>query len=47
MKMYFHGGYKEVILFEQWKIDSLGGLLWSMLAIFILAAAYEALKYFR
>ena len=27
MKMYFHGGYTEVILFDSWRIDSLGGLI--------------------
>ncbi|XP_053694097.1 high affinity copper uptake protein 1 isoform X2 [Sabethes cyaneus] len=47
MSMAFHGGYNETILFEQWKIDSLGGLLWSMLLIFIMAACYEGLKYYR
>ncbi|XP_058062675.1 high affinity copper uptake protein 1 isoform X1 [Anopheles bellator] len=47
MSMSFHGGYDETILFEQWKIDSLGGLLWSMLAIFVMAALYEGLKYYR
>lgn len=47
MSMSFHGGYNETILFEQWKIDSLSGLLWSMLLIFIMAALYEGLKYYR
>uniref|UniRef100_A0A182PNB9 Copper transport protein n=1 Tax=Anopheles epiroticus TaxID=199890 RepID=A0A182PNB9_9DIPT len=47
MSMSFHGGYDETILFEQWKIDSLGGLLWSMLLIFVMAALYEGLKYYR
>ncbi|XP_049531440.1 high affinity copper uptake protein 1 isoform X2 [Anopheles darlingi] len=47
MSMSFHGGYVETILFEQWKIDSLSGLLWSMLAIFIMATLYEGLKYYR
>ncbi|XP_050084946.1 high affinity copper uptake protein 1 isoform X1 [Anopheles aquasalis] len=47
MSMSFHGGYDETILFEQWKIDSLSGLLWSMLAIFIMATLYEGLKYYR
>lgn len=47
MSMAFHGGYNETILFEQWKIDSLAGLLWSMLLIFIMAALYEGLKYYR
>lgn len=47
MSMAFHGGYNETILFEQWKIDSLSGLLWSMLLIFVMAALYEGLKYYR
>uniref|UniRef100_A0A182M4W1 Copper transport protein n=1 Tax=Anopheles culicifacies TaxID=139723 RepID=A0A182M4W1_9DIPT len=47
MSMSFHGGYDETILFEQWKIGSLGGLLWSMLLIFVMAALYEGLKYYR
>lgn len=47
MSMSFHGGYDETILFEQWKIDSVGGLLWSMLVIFVMAALYEGLKYYR
>uniref|UniRef100_A0A8D8NHH5 Copper transport protein n=1 Tax=Culex pipiens TaxID=7175 RepID=A0A8D8NHH5_CULPI len=47
MSMAFHGGYNETILFEQWKIDSLAGLLWSMLLIFAMAALYEGLKYYR
>lgn len=47
MSMAFHGGYNETILFEQWKIDSLAGLLWSMLLIFVMAALYEGLKYYR
>lgn len=47
MSMAFHGGYNETILFEQWKIDSLSGLLWSMLVIFVMAALYEGLKYYR
>ncbi|XP_055549732.1 high affinity copper uptake protein 1 isoform X2 [Wyeomyia smithii] len=47
MSMAFHGGYNETILFDQWKIDSLSGLLWSMLVIFIMAASYEGLKYYR
>ncbi|XP_055644491.1 high affinity copper uptake protein 1 isoform X2 [Toxorhynchites rutilus septentrionalis] len=47
MSMAFHGGCNETILFEQWKIDSPLGLLWSMLLIFIMAALYEGLKYYR
>uniref|UniRef100_A0A1I8ASY3 Copper transport protein n=1 Tax=Steinernema glaseri TaxID=37863 RepID=A0A1I8ASY3_9BILA len=47
MKMWFHGGYSEVILFDFWKIDSLYGLILSCVIIFIMAAAYEGLKWFR
>jgi len=34
MMMYFHGGYTEVILFDFWRIDSVGGLVGSMFACF-------------
>lgn len=43
----FHFGYKEVILFDQWSIDSIGGLIASMLVIAAAAACYEGLKYYR
>lgn len=47
MSMSFHGGYNETILFDFWKISSLSGLIWSMLAIFLVAGLYEGLKYYR
>ena len=47
MKMYFHFGYNEVILFDFWRIDSVGGLIGSMIACFILAFGYEALRFYR
>lgn len=47
MSMAFHGGYNETILFDFWKISSLSGLIWSMIAIFLVAAMYEGLKYYR
>jgi len=47
MKMYFHGGYTEVILFDSWRIDSLGGLIGSMVACFFLGILYEGLKFAR
>ena len=47
MKMYFHTGYEETILFEDWKISTVGGLIGSMIGIFIMAALYEGLKYYR
>ncbi|VDK80650.1 unnamed protein product [Onchocerca ochengi] len=47
MKMWFHSGYREIILFEFWQIDSLYGLLFSCLLIFIMACFYEWIKWFR
>ncbi|TRY74947.1 hypothetical protein TCAL_01265 [Tigriopus californicus] len=47
MKMYFHGGYEEVILFDFWRISTIWGLLGSMVAVFILSVAYEGIKLLR
>ncbi|XP_076228158.1 copper transporter 1A isoform X2 [Nomia melanderi] len=47
MSMTFHGGYCENVLFESWKISSVGGLVGSMIGIMIMAALYEGLKYYR
>ena len=47
MKMYFHGGYNEVILFDFWRINSIGGLVGSMVGCFLLAVFYEGLKFYR
>lgn len=47
MSMTFHGGYCEYVLFESWKISSVGGLVGSMIGIMIMAALYEGLKYYR
>ncbi|XP_008555745.1 high affinity copper uptake protein 1 isoform X2 [Microplitis demolitor] len=47
MMMYFHFGYDETILFESWKISTMGGLIGSMIGIIIMAALYEGLKYYR
>ena len=47
MKMYFHGGYNEVILFDFWRISTLGGLIGSMIGCFILGILYEGLKFLR
>ncbi|XP_014602824.1 PREDICTED: high affinity copper uptake protein 1 isoform X2 [Polistes canadensis] len=47
MSMVFHGGYCETILFESWKITSVGGLVGSMIGIMIMATLYEGLKYYR
>ncbi|VDK44171.1 unnamed protein product [Anisakis simplex] len=47
MKMWFHGGYDEVILFDFWRINSLSGLILSCLLIFAMASLYEGIKWFR
>ncbi|XP_076232358.1 copper transporter 1A isoform X2 [Calliopsis andreniformis] len=47
MSMTFHGGYCENVLFESWKISSVGSLIGSMIGIMIMAALYEGLKYYR
>lgn len=47
MKMYFHGGYEEVILFDFWRINTIWGLIGSMVAVFILSVAYEGIKLLR
>lgn len=47
MKMYFHGGTNEQILFDFWMTESLGLFLLSCLALFILAFSYEGLKLLR
>ncbi|XP_034951025.1 high affinity copper uptake protein 1 isoform X2 [Chelonus insularis] len=47
MIMYFHSGCSETILFKQWQISSVGGLIGSMIGIIIMAALYEGLKYYR
>uniref|UniRef100_A0A7E4UMZ6 Copper transport protein n=1 Tax=Panagrellus redivivus TaxID=6233 RepID=A0A7E4UMZ6_PANRE len=47
MKMYFHFGFKEVILFNFWEIDSFFGMLLSFIVIFALGALYEGLKTVR
>jgi len=47
MSTFFHTGCDETILFEFWKIDSIGGLLGSMIGIFLMAMLYEGLKVLR
>ncbi|XP_030386668.1 high affinity copper uptake protein 1 isoform X2 [Scaptodrosophila lebanonensis] len=47
MSMAFHFGYNETILFSWWHIETVGGLIGSMIAIFLLALLYEGLKYYR
>uniref|UniRef100_A0A915PP90 Copper transport protein n=1 Tax=Setaria digitata TaxID=48799 RepID=A0A915PP90_9BILA len=47
MKMWFHFGCRETILFEFWQINSLHGLLLSCLVIFLMGCLYEWIKWFR
>ena len=47
LQMYFHFGCDETVLFEWWKISDVGGLIGSMIGIYILAVLYEGLKYAR
>ncbi|KAH8314031.1 hypothetical protein KR067_013541 [Drosophila pandora] len=47
MPMAFHFGYNETILFSWWHIETVAGLVGSMIAIFVLALLYEGLKYYR
>ncbi|XP_065169673.1 high affinity copper uptake protein 1-like isoform X1 [Atheta coriaria] len=47
MSMWFHFGYEETVLFDTWKISTIGGLIGSMVGIFFMAALYEGLKYYR
>lgn len=45
--MTFHTGLCETVLFDSWRVSSVGGLVGSMIGIFIMAALYEGLKYYR
>lgn len=47
MSMAFHFGFMETILFSFWKIDSMSGLVGSMIGIFLMSVLYEGLKVFR
>lgn len=47
MMMFFHGGVTEVVLFDGWRIHSVGGLAATMVALFLLGILYEGLKFMR
>ncbi|KAI6191498.1 Copper transport protein [Aphelenchoides bicaudatus] len=47
MKMWFHGGSSETILFEWWKIETCWGLLFSCIAIILMGVLYEGIKWLR
>ncbi|XP_785308.1 high affinity copper uptake protein 1 [Strongylocentrotus purpuratus] len=44
MQMTFYLSTKVTILFEQWAVNSVGGLIGSCIAVFVLAMFYEGLK---
>lgn len=46
-QMYFEAGYKAVVLFKEWDIQSVGAMVGSCFGVFFLAIIYEGLKYFR
>ena len=47
MMMYFHGGYDEVILFDFWRVSTIGGLVGSMIGCFLMGVLYEGIKSYR
>ncbi|XP_050303662.1 high affinity copper uptake protein 1 isoform X2 [Anthonomus grandis grandis] len=47
MNMWFQFSTNTTVLFEQWHFTTVGGLIGSMIGIFIMAALYEGLKYYR
>eukprot|EP00795_Rhopilema_esculentum_P010916 gene10916-19750_t len=44
MMMWFHAGHDATVLFKTWKVDSVGDLVGTMIALFVLAILYEGLK---
>ncbi|XP_023016188.2 high affinity copper uptake protein 1 isoform X1 [Leptinotarsa decemlineata] len=44
---FFFSEEAPAVLFKGWKFDSVGGLIGSMIGIFLMAALYEGLKYLR
>lgn len=47
MAMTFHGGCEETILFDFWRISTVGGLVGSCIGIFLLGVLYEGIKFYR
>jgi len=47
MKMWFHGGSEETILFEWWRIETCWGLLFSSIVILLMGVLYEGIKWLR
>lgn len=47
MSMSFHFGTDEVILFDAWKVTTVGGMVGSCFAVLVLGVVFEMLKAFR
>lgn len=47
MQMFFTTGVDVTIMFENWHVTNVGGLIGSCIGIFLLAIIYEGIKYFR
>ncbi|KAG9438121.1 high affinity copper uptake protein 1 isoform X1 [Apis mellifera carnica] len=47
MKMSFHIGENEVILFDEWHPVDWQGLGWSMVGVILIASIYEGIKNYR
>ena len=47
MMMFFHGGVNEIVLFDWWRVSTVGGLIASCVVCFLLAILYEGLKFLR
>ncbi|GFT90964.1 high affinity copper uptake protein 1 [Nephila pilipes] len=47
MPMYFHFAVKQVVLFKEWKISTVGGMAASFIGVFLMGMLYEGLKYYR
>lgn len=47
MAMYFHLGYEQYVLFQQWSAETSTSLLLTCLFYFVLAILYEILKAYR
>jgi len=47
MKMYFHTGYNDIVLFENWVMSDIWSLLATCFGFFVLGILYEGLKAYR
>ncbi|XP_054710369.1 high affinity copper uptake protein 1-like [Uloborus diversus] len=47
MMMYFHFSVHETILFKAWEVTTAGGMVASVIGVFLMGMLYEGLKYFR